>query len=98
MSHEAIRAWCQKFGQQNANEVRRRRRPVENKWHLDEVVITINTEKYHLWRAANTGKCIWTGILYCDLMVEVGDGDKRTTPRKDRQSVGYSGMLSCDRF
>ena len=50
VSHEATRSWCQKFGQQYANEIRRRRRPVGDKWHLDEVVITINAEKYYLWR------------------------------------------------
>lgn len=53
VSHEAIRAWCQKFGQQYANEIRRRRRPVGYKWHLNEVVITINGEKYYLWRAVD---------------------------------------------
>jgi putative transposase len=52
VSHEAIRSWCQKFGQQYASEIRRRRRPVGDKWHLDEVVITINGEKHYLWRAA----------------------------------------------
>ncbi len=40
VSHEAIRAWCQKFGQQYANEIRRRRPRVGDKWHLDEMVVT----------------------------------------------------------
>lgn len=33
VSYEAIRAWCKKFGQHYANEIRRRRRPLEDKWH-----------------------------------------------------------------
>lgn len=53
VSHEAIRAWCNKFGQQYAREIRRRRPRVNDKWHLDEVVVTINGEKYYLWRAVD---------------------------------------------
>lgn len=53
ISHEAIRRWCQKFGQRYANEIRRRRRPVGDKWHLDEMVVTINREQYYLWRAVD---------------------------------------------
>jgi putative transposase len=48
VSHEAIRAWCQKFGQQYANEMRHRRPRVGDKWHLDEMVVTINAEQYYL--------------------------------------------------
>ncbi|WP_250126204.1 IS6 family transposase [Chroococcidiopsis sp. CCMEE 29] len=53
VSHEAIRAWCQKFGQQYANEIRRRRPRVGDKWHLDEMVVTINGEHYYLGRAVD---------------------------------------------
>ena len=53
VTHEAIRAWCQKFGQQYANEIRRRRSRVGDKWHLDEMVVTINREQYYLWRAVD---------------------------------------------
>ncbi|WP_196602003.1 IS6 family transposase [Gloeocapsopsis dulcis] len=42
VSHEAIRAWCQKFGQQSANKIRRRRPQPGAKWYLDEMVIPIN--------------------------------------------------------
>ena len=51
ISHEAIRAWCQKFGQHYANEICRRRSRLRDKWHLDEMVVTINGEQFYLWRA-----------------------------------------------
>ncbi len=51
VSHEAIRAWCQKFGQQYANQIRRPR-PAD-KWHLDEVKLKINGKKSYLWRAVD---------------------------------------------
>jgi hypothetical protein len=42
VSHEAIRKWCRKFGQDYANRLRRRRPQPGDKWHLDEVFLTIN--------------------------------------------------------
>src|SRR3712207_8683960 len=34
-SYETVRQWCLKFGQQYANELRRRRPKTGDKWHLD---------------------------------------------------------------
>ncbi len=39
VSYETIRRWCQKFGQQFANELRRRRPKPGDKGHLDEVFL-----------------------------------------------------------
>ncbi len=40
VTYETIREWCQKFGQQYANQLRRKRPYITDKWHLDEVVVT----------------------------------------------------------
>ena len=53
VSHEAIRKWCRKFGQDDANRLRRRRPRPGDKWHLDEVFLTINGERHYLWRAVD---------------------------------------------
>jgi putative transposase len=53
MSHEAMRYWCRKFGQTYANRLRRRRPRPGDKWHLDEVFLTIHGERQYLWRAAD---------------------------------------------
>ncbi len=53
VSHEAIRKWCRKFGQAYANQLRRRRPRPGDKWHLDEVFLTIHGERYYLWRAVD---------------------------------------------
>lgn len=53
VSHEAIRKWCGKFGQEYANRLRRRRLRPGDKWHLDEVLVTINGARYYLWRAVD---------------------------------------------
>ena len=42
VSYETIRAWCDRFGQQYANQLRRRGRRLGDKWHLDEVFVQIN--------------------------------------------------------
>jgi putative transposase len=52
VSHEAIRTWCRKFGQDYANQLRRRPQAGDT-WHLDEVFLTINSERHDLWRAVD---------------------------------------------
>ena len=54
VTYETIREWCQKFGQQYANQLRRKRPYITDKWHLDEVVVTIQKQQYYLWRAVDS--------------------------------------------
>jgi len=42
-----------KFGQVFANQIRRRLPSAGDKWHLDEVVVTIAGKKHWLWRAVD---------------------------------------------
>ena len=53
VTHEAIRQWCLKFGQDYANRLKHRRAQPGDKWHLDEVFLTINGERHYLWRAVD---------------------------------------------
>jgi putative transposase len=53
VSHETVRQWALKFGQSFANQIRRRLPATGDKWHLDEVVISIAGEKHWLWRAVD---------------------------------------------
>src|SRR4030095_14880624 len=53
VTHEAIRQWCLKFGQDYANQLKRRRAQPGDKWHLDEVFLTINGQSHYLWRAVD---------------------------------------------
>src|SRR5215475_5887744 len=53
VSHEAIRQWCWKFGQAYANQLRHRRPRPGDKWHLDEVFLTIHGQRHSLWRAVD---------------------------------------------
>ena len=53
VTYEAIRQWCRKFGQEYANQLRRRRPRPGDTWHLDEVFLTINGARHYLWRAVD---------------------------------------------
>src|SRR5262245_23244263 len=53
VSHEAVRYWCQKFGQAYANQLRHRRPRPGDKWHMDEAFLTIHKQRYYLWRAVD---------------------------------------------
>jgi putative transposase len=53
VTYEAIRKWCRKFGQDYANQLRRRRPRPGDKWFLDEVFLTIRGKRHYLWRAVD---------------------------------------------
>ena len=53
VSRETVRKWVNRFGCHFAECIKRDRPAVHDKWHLDEVVIPINGEKYWLWRAVD---------------------------------------------
>ena len=52
-SHESIRQWCLKFGDEYALKLRKRREQPGDKWHLDEIFIKINGKMHYLWRAVD---------------------------------------------
>jgi putative transposase len=53
LTYEAVRYWRRKFGQAYANQLRRRRPRPGDKWHLDEVFLTIHGKRHYLWRAVD---------------------------------------------
>jgi putative transposase len=53
VSDETIRQGCLKFGQSYANALRRRPPRRGDKWHLDEVFLTIGGKIHSLWRAVD---------------------------------------------
>src|SRR5215211_9220737 len=74
VSHEAVRQWARKFGQDVANRIRRRLPRAGDKWHLDEVVIKIAGKKHWVWRAVDQD-----GIVL-DILVQ-SRRDKRAAKR-----------------
>ena len=58
ITDETVRQWCLKFGQDVANELRRRAPRRGDTWHLDEVYLRINGRRYYLWRAVDQDGCV----------------------------------------
>ena len=53
VSYETVRCWCDRFGKQYADGLRRRRARSGDKWQLDEVFLKINGVTHYLWRAVD---------------------------------------------
>jgi hypothetical protein len=52
-TYETVRRWALKFGAGIARRIRVMGLARGDKWHLDEVVVTINGHKHWLWRAVD---------------------------------------------
>src|SRR5918992_6065162 len=74
VSHESVRQWALKFGQDFANRIRRRLPCAGDKWPLDEVAIRIAGVQHRLWRAVDQ-----TGMVL-DVLVQ-SRRDKRAAER-----------------
>jgi len=53
LTDETLRQWCRKFGQTDANALRRRRPRPGDTWYRDAVFISINGQQHYLWRAVD---------------------------------------------
>ncbi len=84
VSHETVRRWALKFGQAFANQVRRRLPRAGDKWHLDEVAITIAGAKHWLWRAVDQDG------LVLDVLVQ-SRRDKKAAERLLRKLLKRQG-------
>jgi putative transposase len=54
VSHKTIRLWCLKFGPHFFDVIKKREAKPSDKWHLDEMVLRINGERFYLWRAVDS--------------------------------------------
>jgi putative transposase len=53
VTYETVRQWGKKFGKAFSDQIRQRAPARGDKWHMDEVVVTIAGEPYWLWRAVD---------------------------------------------
>jgi putative transposase len=86
VSHETVRQWARKFGQGFANQIRRKLPSAGDKWHLDEVVITIAGKRHWLWRAVDQD-----GIVL-DVLVQ-SRRDQRAAKRLLRKLLKKQGRV-----
>jgi putative transposase len=84
VSHETVRRWALEFGQAFADQIRRRLPRAGDKWHLDEVAITIAGAKHWLWRAVDRDG------LVLDVLVQ-SRRDKKAAERLLRKLLKRQG-------
>ncbi len=53
VTHESIRAWCNKFGLKYARRLRRRHQGFGDTFYIDEVFVKIDGKQRYLWRAVD---------------------------------------------
>ena len=53
VAYETVRQWGMKFGKTYSDRIRQRAPARGDKWHMDEVVISISGEQHWLWRAVD---------------------------------------------
>jgi len=51
VSYESIQQWCNRFGPEYAQKLKKRQGQLGDTWYLDEVFIKIRGELHYLWRA-----------------------------------------------
>lgn len=78
LTYETVRCWATKFGQAIAKRIHSAAPGRADRWHLDEMVVTINGRKHWLWRAV-------------DQRGAVVDGDKAAAKRLMRKLLKRHG-------
>ncbi len=53
LSYETVRRWVANFGPLYAGRLRRRRPQPDDRWHLDEMFVSIGGRRMYLWRAVD---------------------------------------------
>ena len=53
MTYETVRRWGMKFGKTYSDRIRQLAPGRGDKWHMDEVVVSISGEQHWLWRAVD---------------------------------------------
>ncbi|XKM38367.1 IS6 family transposase (plasmid) [Rhizobium ruizarguesonis] len=64
VSFQTVSEWAVKFGRKFADHLRRRSRgKFADKWHLDEMVVSIKGKKYWLWRAVDANGYVLDALM-----------------------------------
>ena len=84
-----IRQWCAKFGPVYAAGLRRRQPRPGDKWHLDEVFLTITGRRQYLWRAVDQDGNV------LDILVQPRRMPRPPSGSSANSSRGSARLLGC---
>src|SRR5215204_1733865 len=86
-SYETVRRWVLKFGPSFARNLRRLRPKPTGKWHLDEMVVSIQGQRMYLWRAVDSEGEVLDYQAY-------GNDGARFAHARDRRKVGILASVA----
>ena len=94
--HETVRFWANPFGAKFAKEIRKKRlgRHSNWQWHLDEVFVKINGERFYLWRAVDhKGE-----VLECFVTKRRNKAVAKTFLMKTMRKHGSPNVIATDKL
>ena len=94
--HETVRFWVERFGSKFAREIRKNRAGQHSnwQWHLDEVFVKINGERFYLWRAVDhEGE-----VLECFVDKATQQGCSEEVPHKKMRKHGSPKIITTDKL
>jgi len=89
VSYETVRQWCIKFGPEYARRIRTPRRPLGDRWFLDEVTVSIRGRRRYLWRAVDQDGDV------LEILVQKRN-DKQAAKRFFRKLLRAQGQVPLD--
>src|SRR5215207_9190890 len=92
VSHETVRQWALKFGQEFANRIRRRLPQAGDKWHLDEVAIKIAGVVVEVGEGAGLQDRGRLGVARQDAVGEAGDDLRHALHEVGRVQPAVAGF------
>jgi transposase-like protein len=87
VSNESIRRWVLKFGPVIAKNLRGTRPKPHNRWHLDEMVVSIAGRQLFMWRAVDSEGEV--------LEILVQPHRDKAAAVLDQETASTSGLRSC---
>jgi len=89
-TYESIRRWVMKFGPVFARNLRRLRPRPSDKWHLDEMAVSIQGRRMYLWRACRHEQGLRRNNR--------AENSHQPVRRRERKQQGFKSPGSAQRF
>ena len=90
VTYETVRQWAKKFGQAFSDQIRQRAPARGDKWHMDEVVVSIGGEQHWLWRAVDQDGFV------LDVVVQRRRDMRRATAYEETPEIGHHATARHD--
>ena len=95
VTYETIRDWSQTFGATYAQRLRSRAQRPGDRWHIDEVYLSINGKLQYLWRAVDQDGEVLDDRKRANNLAE---SSHQPTRERERRMRGFKSPAHAQRF